>query len=80
MLKEEKIRIAKKIFEELGFSTEDVWIDRLEDIKADYLLPKENQRGIGGIIIGDDGTYLVCGSVYPLEHYIDDFKNGKRSN
>lgn len=80
MLKEEKIEIAQSVFEKLGFRTNNVSIHRIEDIKADYLLPKENQRGIGGIIIADDGTYLVCGSVYSVEHYIEDFKNGKRSN
>ena len=80
MKEEEKIKLAQKNFEELGFSTENIGIYRIEEIKADYLLPKENQRGIGGIIIADDGTYLVCGSVYPLEHYVEDFKSGKRSN
>ncbi|MCR5146023.1 MAG: hypothetical protein K6B70_01565 [Clostridia bacterium] len=80
MKEEEKIKLAQKKFEELGFSTENIGIYRIKEIKADYLLPKENQRGIGGIIIADDGTYLVCGSVYPLEHYVEDFKSGKRSN
>ncbi|MCR5147105.1 MAG: hypothetical protein K6B70_07200 [Clostridia bacterium] len=80
MLKEEKIKIAQRVFEELGFRTNNVSIHRIEDIKADYLLPKENQRGIGGIIIADDGTYLVCGSIHPLEYYIEEFTNGKRSN
>ena len=80
IIEEEKIKLAQKKFEKLGFPTDNIGIYRIEEIKADYLLPKENQRGIGGIIIADDGTYLVCGSVYPLEHYVDDFKNGKRSN
>lgn len=74
----EKIKLAKEVFEKLGFKTDNVIVDRIEEIKADYLLPKENQRGIGGIIIADDGTYLICGSRYPLEHYVEDFKNGKR--
>ena len=80
MLKEEKIEIAQNVFEKLGFRTNNVSIHRIEDIKADYLLLKENQRGIGGIIIADDGTYLVCGSIHPLEYYIEEFRNEKRSN
>lgn len=76
---EEKIEKAKIIYNELGLQTEKFEISRIEEINADLFLPKENQRGIGGVIIGDDGTYLVCGSIYPISHYIEDFKNGERN-
>jgi len=76
---EEKIEKAKKIYNELGFKTEEFEISRMEELKADIFSPKNNQRGIGGVIIADDGTYLVCGSIYPLSHYIEEFKSGKRN-
>lgn len=34
---------------------------------------------MGGIIIADDGTNLVCGSIYSLSHYIEEFKLRKRT-
>lgn len=75
---EEKIEKAKMLYNELGFQTEKFEISRIEEINADLFLPKDNQRGIGGVIIADDGTYLICGSIYPLSHYIEEFKSGKR--
>lgn len=75
---EEKIEKAKKIYNELGFPAEEFEISRREELNADIFLLKDNQRGIGGVIIADDGTYLICGSIYPISHYIEEFKNGKR--
>ena len=45
-------------------------------MNADCFTLQELQRGFGGIIIGDDGTYLTCGSLYPLSYYIEEFKKG----
>ena len=73
---EEKKEIAKRIYKELGFETDNFQIEKNEEINADIFLPTDNQRGLGGIIIGDDGRYLTCGSAYSLSKYIDDFKNG----
>ena len=36
--------------------------------------------GIEGVIIGDDDSSLVCGSMYPLSHYIEEFKNGNKDS
>ena len=80
MTMEEKQAIAKRIYKELGFETEEFQIDKIEKINADIFLPVENQRGIGGVIIGEDGTYHVCGSIHPLQYYIDEYKNGIRDN
>ncbi len=55
-------------------------ISRIDEINADIFLPKENQRGIGGIIVGDDGSSLICGSLHPLSYYIEQFKNRQRDN
>lgn len=79
MIREEKIQKAKLLYSELGFPTQEFEISRIEEINADLFLPKESQRGIGGVIIANDETYLVCGSIYPISHYIEDFKNGERS-
>ena len=79
MTKEEKIQIAKKLYEELGIQTENLISTRIDKINADICIPSESQRGTGGIIIGDDGSYLVCGSIKPVESYVEDYKNGERT-
>ena len=76
---EEKIQRAKKIYEELGFPIKEFEIQEIKDIGAEVFLPKESQRGIGGVIIAEDGTYLICGSIYPISHYVEEFKQGKRN-
>lgn len=80
MTMEEKKEIAKRIYKELGFETDNFQIERIEEINADVFLSTENQRGIGGVIIGNDGSYHVCGSINPLQYYIDEYKNGVRDN
>ncbi|MBR2712625.1 MAG: hypothetical protein IKE73_02825 [Bacilli bacterium] len=77
---EEKKEIAKRIYKELGFETDSFQIEKIEEINADIFLPTDNQRGIGGVIIGNDGSYHVCGSINPLQYYIDEYKNGIRDN
>lgn len=77
---EEKKEIAKRIYKKLGFETDSFQIEKIEEINADIFLPTDNQRGIGGVIIGNDGSYHVCGSINPLQYYIDEYKNGVRDN
>lgn len=77
---EEKKEIAKRVYKELGFETDNFQIEKIEEINADIFLPADNQRGIGGVIIGNDGSYHVCGSINPLQYYIDEFKSGVRDN
>lgn len=74
----DKKEILKKICESLDESVDNFKSSRLEEINADIYTLKYDQRGIGGIIIGDDGSSLVCGSIYPISHYIEEFKNKKR--
>ncbi len=78
--KEEKISLAEKLFLELGVKSENIILSRVEELNIDICSPTNNQRGTAAIIIGDDGTYLICGSIKPLESYITDYKNGQRSN
>lgn len=75
-----KQEILKKICDSLGESVDDFESTRLDEIKADFYTLKYGQRGIGGIIIGDDGSSLVCGSIKPISDYIEDFKNGERDS
>ena len=75
-----KEEVLKKICEKLLYKVSDFESRRLEEISADIYTLKYNQRGLGGIIIGDDGSSFICGSIYPLEHYIEEFKNGKRDS
>lgn len=77
---EEKIKIAKLIYMKLGVETEEFKISNIEEINADFFLPMASQRGVGGLIIANDGTYLLCGSMYPESYYISEFKKGKRDN
>ena len=73
-----KQEILKKICDSLGENVEDFESSRLDEINADIYTLKYDQRGLGGIIIGDDGSSLVCGSIYPIDHYIEEFKNGRK--
>ena len=70
--------IAKLVYKYLGMEVNDFNMDRLEELNATIFMPKDNIRGISGVIVGDDKSYLTCGSIYPIEHYIEDFRNGKR--
>ena len=79
MTMEEKKEKAKGIYKKLECETDQFDISRVDELNADIFLPKDNQRGIGGVIIDDDGTYHICGSIHPLDYYIDEFKNGKRN-
>ena len=78
MLIDEKKKIAESLYLELGYQNKELRITRLEDAKADLFELNENQKGIGGILIADDGSYLICGSAYSLSYYIEEFKKGKR--
>ena len=75
-----KEEVLKKICEKLLYKVSDFESRRLGEISADIYTLKYNQRGLGGIIIGDDGSSFICGSIHPLEHYIEEFKNGKRDS
>lgn len=72
-----KKEILKNICDNLNESVDNFEMSRLEEINADIFTLKDTQRGLGGIIIGDDGSSLVCGSMYPISHYIEEFKNKK---
>ena len=78
MLIDEKKKIAESLYLELGYQNKELRITRLEDAKADLFELNENQKGMGGILIADDGSYLICGSAYSLSYYIEEFKKGKR--
>ena len=73
--KRDKLERICKILEE---NPDDFIVERIDDINADIYMLKEDQRGLGGIIIGDDLSSLVCGSIYPLDHYIDEYRSGVR--
>ena len=75
---EEKLEKAKLIYFRLKQPMEEFEITRFEELNADYFFPITDKRGVGGTIIADDGTYFICGSRYPVSHYIEEFKNGIR--
>lgn len=54
-------------------TTDDFNTNRLEGLSATIFMPKDNTRGISGVIVDDDKTFLTCGSLYPIEHYIEEF-------
>ena len=76
----DKIDVLKSICELFGEKVEDFDNIRLEEIEADCYTLHHGERGLGGIIIGDDNTFLICGSINPIDYYIEEFKNGKRDN
>lgn len=72
--------IAILVYKYLGLEIDEFNINRLEELNATIFMPKNNTRGIGGVIVGDDKTHLTCGSLYPIEYYIEEFKKGERDN
>ena len=55
--------IATSVYKYLGIEINDFNTDRLEELNATIFMPKENTRGISGVIVGDDKTHLTCGSL-----------------
>ncbi len=79
MSKEEKITIARKFYDDLNLSNYNLEIKRDDEIKADYIWIS-GMRGPGGLIIGDDGSYLFCQSMYEYDYWKEEFKKGVRNN
>lgn len=75
-----KQEILKDLCNDLNESIDNFEKSRLEEINADLFTLKYNQRGLGGIIVGDDGSSMVCDSMHPLSYYIEEFKNGLTDN
>lgn len=56
-------------------------IYKINGLKAYYITPHYDEPVKGGFsFITGSGEYLLVGSAYPLEHYIEEFKNGKRDD
>lgn len=73
--------LAKKIFSELDVETDDISITKSDDIIVARSMNNNTKRGgVSAILIGPDNSYLVCGTMKPITLYIEDFKNGERSN
>lgn len=79
MNKEEKIKFAKEVYEKVGLTDISVEINRDEEINADYVWVPD-MRGPGGLIIGDDGTFLFCQSAHGFSYWKEEYKKGIRSN
>ncbi len=77
MTMEEKKAIAKKVYKDLGFEAEEFETEKIGE-NADIFYLNYNQREIGGIIIGDDGSYHICGTIHPIKYYIEEFQKGIR--
>ena len=56
---EDKMKIVKEIYNKLNINNYSFKTKRDEEVQADYIWI-DNTRGVGGIIIGDDGSYLFC--------------------
>lgn len=79
MNKEEKIKFATELYEKIGLKDINIEIVRDEEISADSVwIP--GTRGPGGLIIGDDGTFLFCQSAHGFEYWKEEYKKGIRSN
>ena len=79
MKKEEKLEIAKNIYDNLGLTNYSLKIFRDEEINADFVCVPD-MRGPGGLIIADDGEYLLCQSAHDYNYWKEEFKKGIRSN
>ena len=76
---EEKKKIAKQIYDGLGLNNYNLENERDDEINADFIWVS-NMRDPGGIIIGDDGNYLLCQSSHDFYYWKDEYKKGIRSN
>lgn len=76
---EEKIKFAKEIYEKMGLADANVELSRDEEINADFV-SVPGTRGPGGLIIGDDGTFLFCQSAHGFSYWKEEYKKGIRSN
>ena len=79
MNSEEKIEFAKSIYDKLNLENYTIEIERDEQLSADTVWVSD-MRGPGGLIIGDDGTFLFCQSAHDLDFWKEEFKKGIRSN
>ena len=79
MNKEEKIQIAKDFYDKLNLGEYTLESKRDDEINADYIWVP-NMRGPGGLIVGDDGTFLFCQSMNGYEYWKEEYKKGIRSN
>ncbi len=79
MEKEEKITIAREFYDGLNLSNYNLEMKRDDEIKADYIWIS-GMRGPGGLIIGDDGSYLFCQSMHGYDYWKEEFKMGVRNN
>lgn len=78
MKKEEKNELAKRIYVKLGFNDVIIKFSRDEEISADYAwIP--DMRGPAGIIISDDGSFLLCQSAHGFDYWREEFLKGNRS-
>lgn len=78
MNKEEKVQFAKELYSKLNLENYTLESKRDEEIKADYICVS-NMRGPGGLIIGDDGTFLFCQSAHDFEYWKEQYKKGVRT-
>lgn len=78
MNKEEKVQFAKKLYDKLNLENYTLESKRDEEINADYFWVA-NMRGPGGLIIGDDGTFLFCQSAHGVEYWKEQYKKGIRT-
>lgn len=79
MKKEEKLEIAKKIYDNLNLINYSLNFFRDDEINADFVYVS-NMRGPGGLIIDDNGDYLFCQSAHGYEYWKEEFKKGIRSD
>lgn len=76
---EDKMKIVKEIYNKLNINNYSFKTKRDEEVQADYIWI-DNTRGVGGIIIGDDGSYLFCQSIHDYNYWKEQFKQGIRTN
>ncbi len=79
MNKEEKMAFARKFYDNLSLLNCKLELKRDDEINADYIWVLD-MRGPGGLIIGDDGSYLFCQSMHGYDYCKEEFKKGIRSS
>lgn len=76
---EKKLEFAKEVYSKLDLNEEIFKSSRDDEINADYVwIP--NTKGLGGLIIGDDGSFLFCQSARGFDYWKEEYKKGIRSN
>ena len=76
---EEKEKIAKKFYDELELTNYTLNSERDDEINADFVWVTDMKEPVG-LIIGDNGDYLLCHLDHGYDYWKEEYKKGARTS